>query len=79
MVEGVQSRFRQHGVDCVEELLAIAIEQGGMGGVEEKAFLLCRGAPGIPGNGSLSVPMTTAQGTKVSDTPFRTILQQSET
>ena len=62
MVEGVQSRFRQHGVDRVEELLAIAIEQRGMGELEEQATLLCRQTPGIPGTGSISLPMTTTQG-----------------
>ena len=59
MVEGVQSCFHGHRVDCVENLLAIAIEQGGMDRLEKEAFLFCYKTVGLRGNGGLRVSMIT--------------------
>ena len=42
MVEGVQSRLLYYGVDGLEALLAIPIEQGSMGRMERQILLLRR-------------------------------------
>ena len=62
MVEGVQSGFCWHGVDRVEELLAIAIKQRGAGRLEEQTLFLCRQTSVAPETDSIGLPLTTIQG-----------------